>query len=413
MSYDADNRLYSVDGNNVTMDSNGNLLNGPLTNDTIAAFVYDARNRLQSAGGVTNSYDALNNRIGQSFETNSTVFVVNPNSKLPQVLMRSKNGETTYYVYGPGLLYQVTETATATNMLTYHYDYRGSTIALTDGNGNVTDRIEYSLYATLTYHVGTNDTPFLFNGRFGAMTDPNGLLYMRARYYNPFLCRFVNPDPSGFSGGLNFYAYANGNPISNVDPTGLQSWMGAGYGALSGPLSDQPSSASTPSPINPLYMASNPSGEGTILFDSGASYYDLGGGGGGTQIIRLDNGQIVTYGYVAIGAGFRKGGGAAGGGEVYNVYQATDYAGPFSNISAGLGGYLPIGGSISGQPLPGENGSASFTAGVSTLGVSGSFQYYWIIGATAPSVSQNPANSVSSQNSSTPASSQIGSSTGK
>ncbi len=77
--------------------------------------------------------------------------------------MRIKNGVTNYYIYGAGLLYQITETATATNTLTYHYDYRGSTVALTDNNGNVTDRIEYSLYATTTYRTGTNDTPFLFN----------------------------------------------------------------------------------------------------------------------------------------------------------------------------------------------------------------------------------------------------------
>jgi len=43
----------------------------------------------------------------------------------------------------------------------------------------------------------------------------------RARYYNPYLCRFLNPDPTGFSGGINFYAYANGNPVSYIDPFGL------------------------------------------------------------------------------------------------------------------------------------------------------------------------------------------------
>ena len=69
---------------------------------------------------------------------------------------------------------------------------------LTDANGNVTDRIEYSLYGLTTYRAGTTDTPFLFNGRYGVMTDPNGLLYMRARYYNPYLCRFINPDPADF-----------------------------------------------------------------------------------------------------------------------------------------------------------------------------------------------------------------------
>jgi len=45
--------------------------------------------------------------------------------------------------------------------LTYHYDFRGSTVALTDGRGNVTDRIEYSRYAATTFRSGTNDTPFL------------------------------------------------------------------------------------------------------------------------------------------------------------------------------------------------------------------------------------------------------------
>jgi RHS repeat-associated protein len=221
MTYDDDNRLASVDSSNVTLDSDGNLTSGPLTNDTFAAYTYDARNRLLNAGGVTNAYDAMNNRIGQTYGTNTTIFVVNPNAKLPQILMRIKNGVTNYYVYGAGLLYQVTETATVTNTLTYHYDTRGSTIALTDGNGNVTDRMEYSAYATLTYRIGTSDTPFLFNGRYGVQTDPNGLLYMKSRYYSPFLCRFLNPDPTGFSGGLNFYAYANGNPISLIDPFGL------------------------------------------------------------------------------------------------------------------------------------------------------------------------------------------------
>ena len=220
MSYDIDNELASVNGTNVTADADGNLISGPLTNDTFAAYSYDARNRLMNVGGVTNFYDAINNRVGQTYGTNSIIYIVNPNSKLPQVLERIKNGVTTYYVYGPGLLYQITETPTYTNTVTYHYDSRGSTVALTGDNGLVTDRMEYSLYATMTYHAGTNDTPFLYNGQFGVMTDLNGLLYMKARYYSPFLCRFINPDPLGFSGGMNFYAFANGNPASMADPTG-------------------------------------------------------------------------------------------------------------------------------------------------------------------------------------------------
>lgn len=222
MTYNADNELATVDGYNITFDNDGNMLSGPLTNDIAATYTYDARNRLLNVGGITNVYDAANNRIGQTYGTTSIEYVINPNAQLPQVLERIKNGITTYYIYGPGLLYQITETPAQTNTITYHCDARGSTIALTAENGMVTDRMEYSVYATMTYRAGTNDTPFLFNGCYGVMTDPNGLLYLRARYYNPFLCRFINPDPLGFSGGMNFYAYANGNPASMTDPAGTE-----------------------------------------------------------------------------------------------------------------------------------------------------------------------------------------------
>ena len=234
MTYDDDNRLAYFQGPSmgsyqaVGTDPDGNVTSAPLTNDTFATYTYDARNRLLSAGGLNYGYDALNNRIAVTNGTNTARFVVNPNATLSQTLMRIQSGVTNYYVYGAGLLYQVTETATATNTLTYHFDYRGSTIALTDGNGLVTDRIEYSLYGLTTYRTGTNDTPFLFNGRYGVMTDPNGLLYMRARYYNPYLCRFLNPDPLGFGGGMNFYAYANGNPVLYLDPFGLSFWSDTG-----------------------------------------------------------------------------------------------------------------------------------------------------------------------------------------
>jgi hypothetical protein len=44
---------------------------------------------------------------------------------------------------------------------------------------------------------------------------------MRARYYSPELRRFINADPIGFAGGMNWYAYAGNNPIMYVDPLGL------------------------------------------------------------------------------------------------------------------------------------------------------------------------------------------------
>ncbi|CEO87884.1 hypothetical protein SSCH_1330002 [Syntrophaceticus schinkii] len=73
--------------------------------------------------------------------------------------------------------------------------------------------------------TGSTDTPFLYNGQDGVITDENGLYYMRARYYNPDIKRFVNLDvllgsiDSGQS--LNRYAYVNGNPVLYTDPYGL------------------------------------------------------------------------------------------------------------------------------------------------------------------------------------------------
>jgi len=54
------------------------------------------------------------------------------------------------------------------------------------------------------------------------MTEPNGLLYMRARYYDPEVGRFISEDPMGFDGGdVNLYVYASNNPILYSDPLGL------------------------------------------------------------------------------------------------------------------------------------------------------------------------------------------------
>ncbi|MBQ4900398.1 RHS repeat-associated core domain-containing protein [Paenibacillus sp. Marseille-P2973] len=57
------------------------------------------------------------------------------------------------------------------------------------------------------------------------MTDPNGLYYMRARYYDSQLKRFLNRDVilGDLTDGqtLNRFVYVNGDPVGYVDPLGL------------------------------------------------------------------------------------------------------------------------------------------------------------------------------------------------
>ncbi|WP_223868746.1 RHS repeat domain-containing protein [Paenibacillus sp. UASWS1643] len=126
------------------------------------------------------------------------------------------------YIYGLGLIGR--EDADGT-YLSYHYDLRGSTTLLTDERNQVTDRYTYGLYGELEQHEGLTQQPFAYNGRDGVMTDANGLYYMRARYYDPKLKRFLNRDVirGEIQDGQTFnrYAYVNGNPVSYIDPLGL------------------------------------------------------------------------------------------------------------------------------------------------------------------------------------------------
>ncbi len=109
--------------------------------------------------------------------------------------------------------------------MSYHADTRGSTTLLTDEHGRVTDRYTYGLYGELEAHEGRTKQPFCYNGRDGVMTDPNGLYYMRARYYHPGLKRFLNRDvlQGDMTDGQtsNRFAYVNGDPIGFIDPLGL------------------------------------------------------------------------------------------------------------------------------------------------------------------------------------------------
>jgi len=232
-SYDTHNRLTAFAGNSLTYDAEGNLLkiHGTLSN-TSADFAYDSSNRLIFAGNLAYTYNAEDVRIRAVNGTTETTYTYDTNARLSKLLTKTENGVTTKYVYGLGLIGE----EKYYSFKTYHFDYRGSTVAITNSSGTVADRFQYDTYGKLISRTGFTDTPFLYNGRDGVMTDSNGLCYMRARYYSPVLRRFINADIVAGSLSdaitLNRYAYANGNPVSNIDPFGLEAergWIGAAY----------------------------------------------------------------------------------------------------------------------------------------------------------------------------------------
>lgn len=50
----------------------------------------------------------------------------------------------------------------------------------------------------------------------------SGLYYIRERYFDPQLGRFLSEDPTGINGGQNLYAYADNDPVNALDPSGLK-----------------------------------------------------------------------------------------------------------------------------------------------------------------------------------------------
>lgn len=71
-------------------------------------------------------------------------------------------------------------------------------------------------------------SPFLWHGQY--FDYDTGLVYLRARFYDPFAGMFLAPDPLGYEDSVNLYAGIGNNPTSKRDPSGLipkalKKWM--------------------------------------------------------------------------------------------------------------------------------------------------------------------------------------------
>jgi RHS repeat-associated protein len=116
-----------------------------------------------------------------------------------------------------GLAYAVSGSAVEV----YHADGLGSTRWITDAAGATTDRYRTDEFGIPSWTEGPSTQPFRFTGE---PRDGTGLTYLRARYYDPSLGRFMSRDSLvGFSTSpqsLNQYVYVANNPATSVDPSG-------------------------------------------------------------------------------------------------------------------------------------------------------------------------------------------------
>jgi len=111
------------------------------------------------------------------------------------------------------------EVADSNAVYYYHYDALGSVVALSDSSGDTVQTYEYSIYGQVAVEDPNHPNPYMFAGR--RFDIEIGLYYNRARYYNPFIGRFLQADPIGYRGGMNLYTYCMNRPTQLVDPSGL------------------------------------------------------------------------------------------------------------------------------------------------------------------------------------------------
>jgi RHS repeat-associated protein len=102
-------------------------------------------------------------------------------------------------------------------------DHRGSVLLEVDSAGSLLSYEEFYPYGGSAYLAGTGLHPderrrYRFGGH--ELDDETGLYYCGARYYAPWLGRWISPDPIGSADALNLYVFARDNPVTFRDLTG-------------------------------------------------------------------------------------------------------------------------------------------------------------------------------------------------
>lgn len=215
-------------------DNNGNRTGMVDATGNHTSYNYDQANRLTSSSGpplsaadttgavsesATYTYNGDGLRVGKKATLNGVglnfSFTWDISESVPAVLSDGTNS----YIYGPGgtPIEQISISGTVTYL---HTDRLGSVRALTNTTGIVTGTTNYTPYGQTINPTGAT-SPLGFNGQY---TDPEtGLIYLRARYYDPQNGQFLTVDPAVSITGQP-YAYAGNNPVTNMDPLGLWGW---------------------------------------------------------------------------------------------------------------------------------------------------------------------------------------------
>ena len=205
------------------------------------SYTYDAAGNLQSmssnhtnGGAVTIIYDGDGNRVSKTVNGVTSYYLVddlNPIGYAQIVEELSPAGAVQrQYTYG---LQRISEAQPINGVWTasfYGYDGVGNVRQLTNTAGVVTDEWEYDAFGNFFQTEGSTSNFYLYRGE--AYDGDLGLYYLRERYMNPLTGRFLARDSAnGVITGpatLHKYEYANGDPVNNIDPSGMAAFAETG-----------------------------------------------------------------------------------------------------------------------------------------------------------------------------------------
>ncbi|EST55723.1 hypothetical protein T458_07740 [Brevibacillus panacihumi W25] len=213
-------KRYSYDqrGNRAAMDGKVANTNGTTT------YTFDERNRLRSitneGTGNAESYTYFGDglRATKAAKGSQTNYVY-LNGKVIEELDESGNAKARN-VWGNELLFRK-DYVTKQNGY-YGYNSHGDVVSISNEEGNDVNLYEYDAWGNIVTKTEGMANPFKYSGEI--YDEASGFYYLRARYYDPSIGRFISEDT--YKGqvdnplSLNRYTYVHNNPVNNIDPTG-------------------------------------------------------------------------------------------------------------------------------------------------------------------------------------------------
>jgi RHS repeat-associated protein len=197
---------------------------GETANDLSAIYAYDGFSRLRSAtiNSVTSTYatNALDQRVGKKTAADTTRFVYAGQNQL--LAEHGSSGWKSYLWLGSQLVGVVTPNQAVQYV---HGDHLGRPEAATDSSKQVVWRAKNtSPYGSRS--ITLDQIGGLNIGLPGQYYDAESALWYNGfRDYDANIGRYVQPDPIGLAGGINPYAYVEGNPVNQIDPLGLAKFL--------------------------------------------------------------------------------------------------------------------------------------------------------------------------------------------